>query len=249
MDLVIRRSLKKEFNKFMPSRIAIIPARGGSKRIPNKNIRDFCGKPMIEYVLNAAKDSGLFKLIHVSTDSDLVANIVSDLGFPVDFMRPIELSDDYTPIMPVLKFVLERFAELGSFYDQVWLLMPCAPNISASDLVKAALILENASPGSSLVTVSEYPVPIEWAFEKLPTGQLRSLQPGMFAFRSQDIKPSFYDTGTFAAFNSNIVLNSNGAHSDAEYVGYVLPKGSAIDIDNESDWINAEALFRAKQAN
>ena len=83
-------------------RIAIIPARGGSKRIPDKNIREFCGRPMISYALQTAKESKLFDVIHVSTDSERTAQIVTQLGFSVDFMRPMELADDQVPIMPVL---------------------------------------------------------------------------------------------------------------------------------------------------
>ena len=90
----------------MVKRIAIIPARGGSKRIPNKNIRDFCGKPMISYALEAARDSALFDCIHVSTDSKKIAEATQKEGFDVDFMRTAELSDDHTPTMPVLKYVL-----------------------------------------------------------------------------------------------------------------------------------------------
>ena len=89
--------------------LAIIPARGGSKRIPNKNIRNFCGKPIISYILDAAKKSGLFNTIHVSTDSKQIIKVVENLGFKIDFVRPSDLADDYTPIMPVLKFVVEEY--------------------------------------------------------------------------------------------------------------------------------------------
>jgi N-acylneuraminate cytidylyltransferase len=227
----------------MTNRIAIIPARGGSKRIPNKNVRDFCGRPMVAHVLDAARDSGLFHKIHVSTDSNQVAAVVDSLGFVVDFMRPSELADDHTPIMPVLKFVLEQYADRGLKFDQVWLLMACAPNLASDDLRQASGMLEKASPRTSLVSISEYPVPIEWAFARNPSGLLEALQPGMFARRSQDIEPRYYDTGTFAVFSADTVLRSQGASSDSEYLGFVLPKGSAVDIDTETDWSAAEALF------
>src|SRR5947207_11884930 len=122
----------------MTKRIAIIPARGGSKRIVNKNIRDFCGKPMVAHVLGTAKASGLFDVIHVSTESTTIRRIVEDLGFRVDFLRPIELADDQTPIMPVLKYVADTFASRGQVFDQVWLLMACAPLIDSRDLNEAA---------------------------------------------------------------------------------------------------------------
>lgn len=231
----------------MTRRIAIIPARGGSKRIPDKNIREFCGRPMISYVLDAARESGLFQKIHVSTDSNKISEIVSELGFPVDFMRPSELADDFTPIMPVLKYVLDRLERLDNPFDQVWLLMACAPNISAEMLCNASLLMENVSPSISLVSVSEYPVPIEWAFHRDSSGLLSALQPGKFAVRSQDIQQSFYDTGTFAVWSSLAVKSSVGSICDVQYKGFVLPKGTAIDIDTESDWVAAEAIFKFRK--
>src|SRR3546814_9129919 len=94
-------------------RIAIIPARGGSKRIKDKNIVDFCGKPMISYALEAARASGLFDVIHVSTDSERIAAVADDLGFPVAFLRDPSMAGDHTPLMPVLRWVLERFRDSG----------------------------------------------------------------------------------------------------------------------------------------
>jgi pseudaminic acid cytidylyltransferase len=231
----------------MVNRIAIIPARGGSKRIPNKNIRDFCGQPMISYVLAAAKESGLFSKIHVSTESHQIASLVNELDFKVDFLRPSELADDHTPLMPVLKFVIEEFTKRGLNFDEVWLLMACSPNMRADDLYQASLLMNGESSSTSLVSISEYPVPIEWAFAREPTGHLIPKQPGMFKFRSQDLKPSFYDTGTFAVFSRTTVMSSNGAESNAKYIGYILPKGSAIDIDTEMDWIAAEAIYKANR--
>ncbi len=118
-------------------RIAIIPARGGSKRIPDKNIREFCGRPMISYTLQAARDSGLFEVIHVSTDTLRITEIAKNLGFPVNFLRPAELADDHTPIMPVLRHVVETFRERGQIFNEIALLMACAPLIEASDLIGA----------------------------------------------------------------------------------------------------------------
>ena len=230
----------------MTRRIAIIPARSGSKRIPNKNIRDFCGRPMVKYVLDAAKKSGLFSKIHVSTESVQIADLVGDLGFPVDFLRSQDLADDHTPIMPVLKYVIREYDSLGLNFDEVWLLMACSPNMEADDLINASLLMNGVTTSTSLVSISEYPAPIEWAFSREPSGHLRSVQPGMFAHRSQDIEPRFYDTGTFAIFSSKTVMDSNGVNTETQYIGYILPKGSAIDIDTEIDWVAAEAIYKAR---
>ena len=100
-------------------RIAIIPARGGSKRIPRKNIKNLCGKPIIAYVLDAVKESNLFDVIHVSTDSNEIATVVKNLGFSVDFMRAQKLSDDHTPIMPVLKWVLEQYKDRDVDFETI----------------------------------------------------------------------------------------------------------------------------------
>ena len=115
-----------------PRRLAIIPARGGSKRIADKNIRAFCGRPMIAHILDTARASGLFEVIHVSTESPRIASVVEALGFEVHFPRPIaQLADDKTPLMPVLRYVTETFQSRGQTFDEVWLLMACAPLIEA----------------------------------------------------------------------------------------------------------------------
>lgn len=228
----------------MTRRIAIVPARGGSKRIPDKNIRDFCGRPIIAYILEAAKESGLFDTIHVSTESSRIQSVVERLGFPVCFQRPSELADDHTPLMPVLKYVVEAFRERDKCFDQVCLLMPCAPLVEAADLKAAANIFDNVRGTRSVLSVASYPVPVEWAFSKKDSGELSPVQPGMFAVRSQDLAVKYYDTGSFAFFPTERVLASNGAGDDTGFVGYVLPKYKAVDIDDVEDWVFAERLFR-----
>lgn len=227
----------------MTRRIAIIPARGGSKRIPNKNIREFCGKPMIGHILNAARESSLFDTIHVSTDSTAIKDTVEAAGFPVEFLRQPELADDHTPIMPVLKYVVDTLKTTGRVFDQVWLLMACAPLVRSGDLVRAASIFESAGGVDPLIAVAEYPAPIEWAFCRAENGRLTPVQEGMFAVRSQDLEKKYFDAGSFAAFPARRVYESQGAGSDIGFVGFVLPKDRAIDVDDESDWKMAEAMF------
>lgn len=229
-------------------RLAIIPARGGSKRIPQKNIRDFCGKPMVVHILEAARKSRLFDVIHVSTDCVDVAKVTENFGFQVDFMRPSSLSDDMTPIMPVMKFVTEEYKRQGVNFDQVWLLMACAPLTSSDDLIKAEHLFVEAGAASPLLGVCEYPAPVEWAFKREESGQLMPLQPGMFAVRSQDLQKRYYDAGSFSVFPEAAILKTEGAGSDANFIGYQLPKGAAVDIDDEQDWALAEAIFRYRNA-
>ena len=227
----------------MTKRIAIVPARGGSKRIPHKNIRDFCGKPIISYILDAARESGLFDKIHVSTDSPEIVDIVQTLGFTVDFMRPKELADDVTPIMPVLKYVIEEYKKSGNQFDEVWLMMPCAPLISSADLHAASRT--QLRKNQSLQCIVEYPVPIEWAYEKSENNELVPVYPGMFAIRSQDLGKKYFDAGAFYVYPYNSVLNSTGPGSNNDYLGFLLPKNKVIDIDDEEDWKIAEALYQA----
>lgn len=231
----------------MTKRLAIIPARGGSKRISNKNIRDFCGKPMIAHILQAALESELFDVIHVSTDSLPIREAVENLGLRIDFMRPSELADDHTPIMPVLKYVTETYASYGQQFDQVWLLMACAPLVESTDLRQAARLFDQSGGISPVLAISEYPVPIEWAFSRASDGRMTPVQPGMFAVRSQDLEKKYFDAGVFTAFPSATVQASEGAGSDAGFIGYVAPKGKAIDIDDEVDWALAEAMYRMRE--
>jgi len=233
----------------MTRRLAIIPARGGSKRIQNKNIRDFCGKPMIAHILQAARASGQFDVIHVSTESAEIRATVEALGFRIDFNRPDALADDHTPIMPVLKYVADTYAARGEIFDQVWLLMACAPLIEVRDLKEAALLFDGSGAHDPLLAVAEYPAPIEWAFKRSADGRLEPVQTGMFAVRSQDLEKKYFDAGSFAAFPSASVRASKGAGSDAGFIGYVLPKGKAIDIDDKADWAMAEAMYRQRPVN
>lgn len=227
----------------MTKRLAIIPARGGSKRIPNKNIRDFAGKPMISHIITKAISSKLFDKIHVSTDSEEIARIAIELGLEIDFYRDKDLCDDYTPIMPVLKYVLNKFEDLGHKYDEVWSLMACAPMVTISDLIGASDIMTKNNRRAPLLAVAEYPAPVEWAFKKKKNKQLEPMMPGKFALRSQDIETSYFDAGAFSVFPSEIIFKSQGAGSDEGFLGYPILKSKAIDIDTIEDWDLAESIF------
>jgi pseudaminic acid cytidylyltransferase len=227
----------------MKKRLAIIPARGGSKRIPKKNIKDFCGNPIISYVLEAVKSSNLFDTIHVSTDSNEIAKVVKKLGFSVDFMRKDELSDDYTPIMPVLKWVLEQYKNKGESFDEVATIMPCAPFIESNDLLKASNLLKDNNLNKPVLAVSKYSAPIEWAFSMGVQGTLYPVQKEMLEKRSQDLNEYYFDTGSFAFFSTQYILNSSNAGISSSYIGSIIDKYKAVDIDNLDDWKFAEAIF------
>jgi len=224
-------------------RIAILPARGGSKRIRNKNTAPFAGRPMIAYPLEAARESGRFDKIHVSTDSPEIAAVAAGLGHQPDFPRAAELADDTTPVMPVLRFVLEHYRARGQQYRDVCLIYPCTPLLRAEDLRQGFAIYDGHQRRHDLLTVTEYPVPVEWAYDRAADGRLAPRIPGAFAVRSQDLEPAYFDTGTFAIFAAERVLSKEPPR-DTNYVSLALPRSRVVDIDTPEDWALAEILYR-----
>lgn len=225
-----------------PKRLAIVPARGGSKRIYQKNIAQFHGHPIIYYTLETARSSGLFDLIHVSTDCDVVFSVVRDLGFEPEFVRPIELAADDTPLFPVLRFVVEKFANLGKFFDEVWLLMPCAPLLDQGDLLSASMLFANT--GGPILSVCEYPAPIEWAYQKSPNGRLQSISIEKSALRSQELEVKYYDAGLFAIYSSEQLRRDINLGRDLDFYGFLVSRMKAVDIDYKYDWEYAEEMFK-----
>jgi N-acylneuraminate cytidylyltransferase len=124
--------------------------------------------------------------------------------------------------------------------------MACSPLVEEGDLQEAAKFYECSCPAKTVIAVSEYQAPIEWAFERSEEGALSPVNPGMFSIRSQDIKKKYHDAGVFAIFDSKQIIGSEGAGSDLDFMGYVLPRYKAIDIDNEEDWLFAEKIFKSK---
>jgi pseudaminic acid cytidylyltransferase len=228
-------------------RIAVIPARAGSKRLPDKNIRDFCGKPMIGHVLGAARASGLFDVIHVSTESPVVADVAARLGFAPEFPRPAELAQDSTPIMPVVRHAVEEYARRGRTFDVACLLYACAPLIDAEDLRRAAAMFEQLGGKRVLLSVTSFAVPIEWAYDLSADARMVPVQPGMFNARSQDLARRYHDTGGFAFFPVPRLLDA-APHDDRDFYGFVLPRNKAVDIDDREDWDLAEQLYRGRSA-
>jgi pseudaminic acid cytidylyltransferase len=227
-------------------KVAIIPARGGSKRIPDKNITDFCGAPLISYSIKAAEASRLFDAIHISTDSERIAEVAARYGHPVDFMRAPELADDYTPLLPVMQWTLDEYGRRGRAFETACLLMPTAALIEASDL-GAAHDLFHAHGGERVVmAVSRFSVPVEWAFHLEDDHTLKPREPGMANVRSQDLRPCYFDSGTFFFASSKAI--AEGRLNDDRMIGYCLPREKAIDIDDREDLAFAEIVYRGMRA-
>ena len=228
-------------------RLAVIPARAGSKRIKNKNIIDFCGKPMITYPLKAAFESGLFDKIHVSTDSNKTKEIVENLDFYVDFMRPEKLAGDRIGTIPVLQWVLDQFRKRGEVYDDVFNIMPASPFLNSNDLVEAYELYVRHNRKYPLHVVAQFPVPIEWAYRRDGEGMLTPVQPGAFAIRSQDIEMAYYETGPFSIFHFSHLATDQPA-TDEGFISIEVPRDRAVDIDDEDDLIFAEKLYLGQKA-
>lgn len=227
--------------------IAIIPARGGSKRIKDKSIIDFCGRPMMSYALEAAKQSGLFDVVHVSTDSEQIAAVAANLGFPPDFLRDTTFADDHTPLMPVLRWVLNQFKERGREASDVCLLMPCAPLVEAEDLRAAHEAFVQAGRKTMLLAVVPFPYPVERALAMDPEGVLRPKFPESWQKRSQDLDPAYHDAGLFSFSPAAHILNPNLVVTD-RLLPYALPRYKAADIDEPEDLEYAEILYRGLRA-
>lgn len=223
-------------------KLAIIPARGGSKRIPRKNIAPFCGKPMIAYALHAAQESGLFDCIHVSTDSNEIAEVVEKLGYPVDFMRDAALADDYTGIIPVLRWVTSQYEQRGLCYDQICCIMPNAPLLKSSDLTEAFHIFDANQGRYPLLVYARFPVPIEWAFRRDKNGFMTADDPEKILVRSQDLQHAYYECGPFNFWRFEHLQQERPLND--RVLSYLMPTERAIDIDTPEDLAYAERLYQ-----
>ena len=223
-------------------RLLIIPARGGSKRIKNKNIKKFKKKPIIYYTINNAIKSKLFNKIHVSTESNLIKKIVEKKKINIDFMRTKKLSKDKTPLFEVYKYVVTEYKKIGFVFDEIWSIMPCAPNLNAKDLKRISIFYKKLKIKKPLLSISKYKVPIEWAYTINKKGELTSLSRKSQLLRSQDIEDKYYDAGQFYIYPGNKLLKLNFIKKNYSYIGYKLPFRKSIDIDDIEDWKIAEKL-------
>lgn len=222
--------------------IAIIPARGGSKRIPRKNIKVFRGKPMIAYAITAAKDSGLFSRIVVSTDDEEIARIANEWGAETPFIRPSELANDYTATVPVIAHAITSCRELGWLFDNVCCIYPNVPLIQIEDLI-GALGRLTISKVDYCFPVTEYPSAIQRALKILDDGRVEPFYPEFEKVRTQDLELACYDAGQFYWGKSNAWLSNPNLHSGG--LGYAIPNWRVIDIDTPEDWMRAEKLASA----
>jgi len=222
--------------------LAIIPARGGSKRIPRKNIKRFDGKPMIAHAIAAARSSGLFAHVVVSTDDEEVARIAVEWGGQTPFMRPPELADDHTPTVPVIAHAINACEKLGWHAGHICCIYPCAPFIQTDELRAALELLEKTGADYSF-PVTEFPSAIQRALKRSQTGRMAPFYPEYELVRTQDLEPAYHDAGQFYWGKRQAWLSNPRVHASG--VGLVIPHWRTVDIDTPEDWRRAEMLYRA----
>jgi len=219
--------------------IAIIPARGGSKRIPRKNIKFFGGKPMIAWAIDAATSAEIFDHIVVSTDDKEISKIAKDYGALVPFFRPSHLSDDLTPTVPVISHAIEECENLGWEIDLVCCIYPGVPFIESQDLVNAYNLMQKNN-SDFVYPVAEYVHPTQRAMRQLKSGQMEFIDSKNELSRTQDLEVTFHDAGQFYWGKASAWIAHKKMHSDG--VGMVIPNWRVVDIDNPDDWKRAELL-------
>jgi pseudaminic acid cytidylyltransferase len=228
--------------------IAIIPARGGSKRIPRKNIREFCGKPLIAYSIDAAKACGLFDHVIVSTDDAEIREIANKYGAETPFVRPTELANDHTTTVPVIKQAVSWVAEHLGKVDHVCCIYATAPFIQSEALRAAYELFVKKNVSGYVFSATTFPFPIQRAFKIKNTGFVEMFEPQNYMTRSQDLEEAYQDAGQFYWGAANTYLNEKIFFS-TDSMAYVLPRHMVQDIDTPEDWKRAELMYEALKKN
>ncbi len=227
-------------------RLAVIPARGGSKRIPRKNIREFAGKPMIAWSIEAARASSCFDRVIVSTDDAEIAEVARQWGAEVPFMRPAALADDHTGTIPVIAHAIDWLRAHGETPEQVCCVYATAPFVQPEDLRRGLEALQSRDADYAF-SVTRYAFPIQRALRITDDGHVAMFQPEHFATRSQDLEEAWHDAGQFYWGRAAAWLEERPLFA-AGSVPVVLPPHRVQDIDTPEDWVRAEWLFRAMRA-
>ena len=223
-------------------KLAVIPARGGSKRIPRKNIKPFCGKPMIAWSIEAAIESGCFERIIVSTDDEEIADVARNHGAEVPFMRPAELSDDHTGTIPVIAHAIQWQKLHGSAPVAVCCIYATAPFLRIEELLRGLEDLEQTGADYAF-SVTKYEFPIQRAIRISSSRRVEMIYPENFNTRSQDMEETYHDAAQFYWGLSQAWLAGKSIFSEVA-VPVVLPHHRVQDIDTLEDWERAEWMFK-----
>lgn len=222
--------------------VAVIPARGGSKRIPRKNIKEFCGRPMIAWSIRAAQETGLFERIIVSTDDEEIAEVARAWGAETPFIRPPELSDDYAGTTEVIAHATRWLTQQGEQPSAVCCIYATAPLIRADDLVRGWAVLQSGDWAYAF-SVSEFSPSVYRAFRELPEGGLGMLFPEFFLTRSQDLPVALHDAGQFY-WGRPLAWTQGLRIFESHSMPVPIPHWRVQDIDSMDDWMRAEMIFK-----
>lgn len=227
-------------------KLLIIPAKGNSSRIRNKNIKNFFGKPIISYSIEAAQKSKIFDTIHVSTDSKKIFNLAKKLGAKPLFYRDKKLTTNNIGIFDVIKSDYLNFKKRGFIFDEIWCLFPCAPLITFNDLKKLNKNINLKKIGLPCISISKFPAPIQWAYSKNKKNKITPFFNNYHLIQSQKLKESFFDVGILSVFDKNNLIYYDKKTINKNLYGYQLPWDKVIDIDDIEDWKIAKKLFSLK---
>ncbi len=227
--------------------LGLIPARGGSKGIARKNVRPLCGKPLLQYTVEAARAAKHLSHIALSTDDEGIARVGRNCGVDVPFLRPVELAQDSTPTLPVVQHALRWFEEHARFFDAVCLLQPTNPLRRATDIDRCIELLEETGADS---VISVLAVPSEynphWVYFQAADGSL-SLSTGERTpiSRRQELPPAFHRDGSVYVTRRDVVLNAGSLYGNRT-IGYVVTPDASVNIDDQDDWDRAEARLAGR---
>lgn len=222
--------------------IAIITARGGSKRIPRKNIKDFCGKPIMAYSIEAALDSGCFDEVMVSTDDEEIAEVARRYGASVPFMRSEKTSDDYATTADVLLEVIDEYKKRGQEFEYMCCIYPTAPFVTG-DKLKEAMDLILANGADRVAPFVRFSIPPQWRASIDNSGFIHFQEPETVVIRSQDLEPMYYDPGQFYLYKVAPFLSEGGKSVSGTLAAIKVPEMEAHDIDTIDDWKMAEIKY------
>ncbi len=221
--------------------VAIIPARGGSKRIPRKNIKDFFGKPLIAYSIETALKSNLFDKVIVSTDDEEIATIAKQYGAEVPFIRSKELADDFTTTQPVVDNVLDYLKSVDEYYDYYCTIYATAPLLTIQYLIKGFDDLKNSDAVNSF-SVTSMPFPIQRTFKVNKNNRCEMFTPEYHSFRSQDLEEAYQDAGQF--YWTKMTKTSDDIMFGKDSIPIILQRHLVQDIDTLEDWKRAEFMYQ-----
>jgi pseudaminic acid cytidylyltransferase len=228
------------------TKVAVIPARGGSKRIPRKNVRDFCGRPILAYSIDAARESGLFARIVVSTDDPEIAAAARAHGAEAPFVRPSELADDHAGTEAVMRHCVQWLGQHGETPEYACCIYATAPFVRAGDLREAYTRLRESGK-AYVFSVTTFEFPVQRALRLAADGAVEALWPQFTDARSQDLEQAWHDAGQFYWGTARAFLDAVPIYSKAA-LGFPVPRHLVQDIDTPEDWTRAELMFRALRA-